>query len=130
MNSHSLNEVYKSKYVIIANDKFFNFFSYSLDKDKDLIRLLNSEVKLNKYLQSIYKKILINFKHKKVLGIHFRGTSYKRSAGHPLPATKKQMEELTKKILKEDDMCIYPYIYIYVYTYIHIYICIYIYIYM
>ena len=77
LNSHSLNEVYKSKYVIIANDKFFNFFSYNLDKDKELIRLLNSEVKLNKYLQSIYKKILINFKHKKVLGIHFRGTSYK-----------------------------------------------------
>ena len=104
LNSYSLNEVYKSKYVIIANDKFFNFFSYSIDKDKELIRLLNSEVKLNRYLQGIYKKSLIKFKHKKVLGIHFRGTSYKRSAGHPLPATKKQMEELTKKILKEDNI--------------------------
>ena len=65
---------------------------------------MNNNIKLNKYLQRIYEKTLEKFNNKKILGIHFRGTSYKRSAGHPLPATKKQMMEITKKILKDNDV--------------------------
>ena len=104
LNTFALNEVYKSKYVLVTSDKFFNFFSYNIDKDKDLIQLLNNNIKLNKYLKKMYKKILKKFNNKKILGIHFRGTSYKRSAGHPLPATKKQMNEIAKKILKDNDI--------------------------
>ena len=52
----------------------------------------------------MYKKTLKKFNKKKILGIHFRGTSYKRSAGHPLPATKKQMKEITEKILRDNDV--------------------------
>ena len=55
-------------------------------------------------MKNALQKILKKFKNKKVLGIHFRGTSYKRSAGHPLPATKKQMFELTNKLLDENDI--------------------------
>ena len=41
----------------------------------------------------------------KTLGVHFRGTSYKQSPGHPLiPATPKQMIKLVKNILKKDDI--------------------------
>ena len=104
LNLYTLNEVYKSKYVLVTNDKFFNFFSYNIDKDKELIQLLNDNIKLNKYLQKMYKKTLKKFNKKKILGIHFRGTSYKRSAGHPLPATKKQMKEITEKILRDNDV--------------------------
>ena len=104
LNSYSLDEVYKSKYVLVTSDKFFNFFSYNIDKDKELIQLLNKNIKLNKYLQKMYEKILKKFNKKKILGIHFRGTSYKRSAGHPLPATKNQMKEITNKILRENDV--------------------------
>ncbi len=104
LNSYTLNEVYKSKYVLVTSDTFFNFFSYNIDKDRELVQLLNNNIKLNKYLQKMYKKTLKKFNNKKILGIHFRGTSYKRSAGHPLPATKNQMKEITKKILKDNDV--------------------------
>ena len=104
LNNYSLSQVYQSKNVLITDNKFFNFFSYNIDKDSDLAELLNSEIKVNKYIEKCYTTIFKKFKNKKVLGIHFRGTSYKRSAGHPLPATKKQMFELTNKLLVENDI--------------------------
>ncbi len=104
LNEFSLEEVYKSKNVIITDNKFFHFFNYNIEKDNEMTGLLNSEIKINKYIKKLYLKSLEKFKNKKILGIHFRGTSYKRSAGHPLPATKKQMFEITKKLLKENDI--------------------------
>ena len=104
LNNYSLSQVYQSKNVLITDNKFFNFFSYNIDKDNELAELLNSEIKFNKYIKRCYTTIFKKFKNKKVLGIHFRGTSYKRSAGHPLPATKKQMFELTNKFLDENDI--------------------------
>lgn len=102
LNKFSLDIVYKSKKVLITSDKFFHFFSYNIDKDIELSELLRNKIKLNKYLKRIYSKFYKNFTNKNILGIHFRGTSYKRSAGHPLPATKQQMYELTKKIMKQN----------------------------
>ena len=37
----------------------------------------------------------------KILGVHFRGTSYKRSPGHPFPSTKKQMVQIIDFYLKK-----------------------------
>ena len=104
LNNYSLSQVYQSKNVLFTDNKFFNFFSYNIDKDNELAELLNSEIKFNKYIKRCYTTIFKKFKNKKILGIHFRGTSYKRSAGHPLPATKKQMFELTNKFLDENDI--------------------------
>ncbi len=100
LNEYSLSEVYNSKHVLITDNKFFHFFSYNIDKDNELIELLNTKIKINKYMSKCYLRALKKFKNKKILGIHFRGTSYKRSPGHPLPATKKQMYEMTNKLLK------------------------------
>ena len=36
------------------------------------------------------------------MGIHFRGTSYKGSAGHPFPATKIQIFNLINKLIKNE----------------------------
>jgi len=102
LNKFTLNEVYKSKNVLITDNKFFNFFSYNIDKDIQLSKLLRDRIIINKYLQRSYSKILKKFNNKNILGIHFRGTSYKRSAGHPLPATKKQMYNITKNILENN----------------------------
>ena len=102
ISDYSLNDVYKSKNVIITNDKFFHFFSYSIDLDSELVSLLQNKIKINNILYKTYKKISKKFDKKKILGIHFRGTSYKRSPGHPLPATKKQMFKITNKIIKEE----------------------------
>ncbi len=99
----TLNEIYKSKNVIITENKFYNFFSKWIDQDEDLVKILKEEIKFKKNIlrtsNFIKKKI---FKKKKILGIHFRGTSYKTSPGHPLPATKKQVFNLAKKVLEND----------------------------
>ena len=42
-----------------------------------------------------------NFKGKKILGVHFRGTSYKYGR-NPYPATVLQMKKEIKKIMKEN----------------------------
>ncbi len=102
LNDFKLDEVYKSKNVLITNNKFFRFFSYNIDKDLEMSKLLRSEIKPNRYLKKSFLKIKQKFKTENVLGIHFRGTSYKRSPGHPLPATKGQMYELAKKIIEKN----------------------------
>lgn len=104
LNRFTLNEVYKSKNVLITNNKFFHFFSYNIDKDIEISKLLRDKIVINKYLQRFYLKILKKFDNRIILGIHFRGTSYKRSAGHPLPATKKQMYNIIKGILNKNNI--------------------------
>ena len=102
LNKFSLDEVYQSKNVILTSNKFYHYFTYNIDKDQILCNFLQSEIKLKKHILKSYNKIISKFEGKKVLGIHFRGTSYKRSAGHPLPATKKQMLNITNKLLREE----------------------------
>ena len=102
LNKFSLEEVYKSKNVLITSDKFFHFFTYNIDLDDQMIKLLQTQIKINKILFKTYKRISKIFKGKKILGIHFRGTSYKRSPGHPFPATKRQMLEITENLVKNE----------------------------
>ena len=104
LNQYSLEEVYKSKNVLLSDNKFLHFFSYNIVEDEELTKLLNTEIKVNKYIDKCYLNALKKFKNKNILGIHFRGTSYKRTAGHPLPATKKQMYEITNKFLNVKDI--------------------------
>ncbi|MDC3125917.1 hypothetical protein OA418_03675 [Candidatus Pelagibacter sp.] len=102
LNDYSLDEIYQSQNVFITSDKFFHFFSYDMYLDKELTKILQNQITIKKNLFKIFKKISKPFNHQKILGIHFRGTSYKRSPGHPFPATKKQMFEITKKILAKE----------------------------
>ncbi len=102
LNDFPLKEVYQSQNVFITSDKFFHFFSYSIYQDVELTKILQNQIKIKKNLFKVFKKISEPFDHKKILGIHFRGTSYKRSPGHPFPATKKQMLEITKKVMLKE----------------------------
>jgi len=103
VSKFKLKEVYSSKKVIITSDKFFNFFEYDMESNifqGVLNKYLKIKSRFNKIIKKIYKK---NF-GKKTLGVHFRGTSYKQSAGHPFPATPYQMINLVKKIIKNDQI--------------------------
>ena len=103
VSKFKLKEVYSSKKVIITSDKFFNFFEYDMESNifqGVLNKYLKIKSRFNKIIKKIYKK---NF-GKKTLGVHFRGTSYKQSAGHPFPATPCQMINLVKKIIKNDQI--------------------------
>lgn len=102
LNNFSLKEVYQSKNVLITSDKFYNFFTYNMDLDIEATQILQNEIKINNILFKAYKKISQKFFNNKVLGIHFRGTSYKRSPGHPLPATIMQMYKITNNLIKNE----------------------------
>ncbi len=100
VSSFSLDEAYKSKKVIIVSDQFFHHFIYDMEHEdfKNIIK----DIKIKKkYLNICDKFIKKNF-GKKTLGVHFRGTSYKQSPGHPMPATEKQMLKLVKEVIKKD----------------------------
>ena len=104
ISKYELEEVYNSHKVIISSNNFYNFFNYHLE-DKSFKRLFDENIffknYLKRYVESFENKY---FRNDRVLGVHFRGTSYKTSAGHPLVPTKKQMFNLTNKILKENNL--------------------------
>ncbi len=104
LSEFKIEEIYKSKNVLITENTFYKFFDYSINSN-NLISIFNNEIFLKENLSKLINKIKKNiFKNKKILAIHFRGTSYKQSPGHPFPATKKQMIELTKEILNKENI--------------------------
>ena len=76
-------------------------YNYSF---KDIIQQIMYKIECHiplqylKFVQSYYKK---NIKGSKVLAIHYRGTSYKTSAGHPFPPTFKQMKYIIDKFISK-----------------------------
>ena len=48
LNDFTLEEVYQSQNVFITSDKFFHFFSYNMYLDKDLLKILQSQIKIKK----------------------------------------------------------------------------------
>ena len=98
LTEYKLSEIYKNKKFIITDNKFYPFFYYSMEEIPQVEGLLKG-IKLKK---DIKKMVSVFNIPPKTLGIHFRGTSYKRSPGHPFPATIKQMSTLVDKILNEN----------------------------
>ena len=105
LSNFTLEEVYKSRNVIITENTFYsrneNFFSNITDLSA-LVKILQNEIKLKaikkKLLDYLKKKIINN---KKTLGVHFRGTTYK-TAGVVYAATINQMINKINEILKDD----------------------------
>ena len=99
----SINEIYQSKNVYISSNLFHKSFFKDTNTD-ELRKYFRDNLKIKKR----YKKIVDffsekYFKNKKILGVHFRGTSYKRSPGHPLPATKKQILKRINQLQANND---------------------------
>ncbi len=101
VSQYNLEEVYKSNKVIIVSDTFFHHFEYNMESDK-FKNLILEHIQIKKRFLKISKKFIKKNFQKKTLGIHFRGTSYKQSPGHPLPATPEQMIRLVRKIIEKD----------------------------
>ena len=102
LSQFSLEEVYNSKNVIFTENNFYtkdhDFFA-NITESKDLINILKNDIKLKKskinLIKFIKKKL---FKDKKILGVHFRGTTYK-TAGVVYAATPNQMVNKINEIL-------------------------------
>ena len=102
LNNFELTEVYKSKNVIITNNKFYRNFYYNFLENEKLKQFFTKKIKVKKSLIKIYEKSYSNVENKKTRGIHFRGTSYKRTPGHPFPPTKDQILICVKKIIEKE----------------------------
>ncbi len=87
LNNYSLKEIYKSKNVFLSSTKFEK--NMSLDMTNDSISMYFKKIKLkNSIIKKVNKYIEKKFdKNNKILGVHFRGSTYKTARGHAFPAT-------------------------------------------
>jgi hypothetical protein len=105
ISPYSLDEVYKSKNIIITSSTFYSEidFSYNITDKKELLDIFYKHIKVKKNklktIQYLKKKL---FKDKKVLGVHFRGTGYKY-ARNPYPVTANQMINKINEILEKEN---------------------------
>ncbi len=102
LSKFKLKEIYQSKNVIITSNRFEKYFEQDLISNEIKIAFRENLKIKNKFKKIINIFINKNFNDKKVLGVHFRGTSYKGSAGHPFPATKIQIFNLINKLIKNE----------------------------
>ncbi len=104
VSKYSLKEVYSSQRVIITDGKtrgnflFDGYDKLSFDHKKIFYKFVKIKKSLINEKNNFIKK---NFKNKKILGIHFRGTDQKTAQRHPLPATKKQIINLIDSLDKK-----------------------------
>ncbi|MBD1157336.1 hypothetical protein IDH10_04155 [Pelagibacterales bacterium SAG-MED20] len=100
VSKDKIKDIYKSRKVIITDNTFYKKFKHSITKNK-LNKITKKYLKTKKefvlYANNFVKK---NFKDK-TLGIHYRGTSYKTSANHPFPPTKKQIIDRSRYLMKK-----------------------------
>ncbi len=104
-SNYKLSEVYKSKNVIFSRNDYHHKMEYRIHLEPKFNVFLNKEIKLqnryNEYLNLYFQKNQLH--DKKILGIHFRGTSYKTSRGHIFPATIEQMKKYVDELILLED---------------------------
>ena len=97
--TYDLESVYKSKNVYFSPNNLN--FRLEVFKKKNLKKIFDRYIKIN---DEILKTISIfekkNFKKKKILGIHFRGTDQKIAPNHAFPPTIFEIKNLIDKKLK------------------------------
>ena len=94
VSKYQISEIYKSKNVYFSPSRY-SFFLKDFKKKK-LKKVFDKYIIVNnKITQTVNNFVKKNFKNKYVLGIHFRGTDQKVSAGHASPPT---MYQITKII--------------------------------
>ena len=105
VSNYNLKEVYQSKNVVFSRDDFHHKMSYRIHLDKNFENFKNREISIKEKYTDFLKNFMNthNLNDKKILGIHFRGTSYKTSRGHILPATESQLKKHIDEILKKEN---------------------------
>ena len=87
LNNYSLDEVYKSKNVFLSATTFEK--NMSVDMTDETLSMHFKKIKLkDNIIKKTNKFIKKNFNKKnKILGVHFRGSTYKTARGHAFPPT-------------------------------------------
>ena len=102
VSNYKIDEIYKSKKIILTNNNFYKSFSHDIS-NREYRKLASKFVKVKKKFTIYADEFIKNNFEKKTLGIHYRGTSYKTSANHPFPATKKQIINYCEFLIKKYD---------------------------
>ena len=103
-SDYSLEDIYKSKNVIFSRSDFNKEMEYRIHLEPKFKKFIGKEINFKKnyisFVNEYFEKNELN--NKKILGVHFRGTSYKTSRGHILPATTSQMKKYVDQIIKKE----------------------------
>jgi len=86
LNNYRLVEVYKSKNVIFCDNHLQKNMIYDMTNKK--LKKFFNKIKINEKFIKQSNYLYSNFfnKNDKVLGLHFRGSTYKVARGHAFPA--------------------------------------------
>lgn len=106
INKYKLSDIYKSKFVIISDNKTYGQKEFDTFKNlsRDHYNIYKKKIKFKSYLLT-KSNLFINkhFKNQKVLGVHFRGTDMKTQERHPFPATISQIMNLINHEMRKNN---------------------------
>jgi len=103
INKFSLDEVYKSRFVITCSNKtnkikeFDSFSNLNIEHYKLFLKNFKLLPDIENEIKKFYRE---NFKNYKILGVHFRGSDMKNQERHPFPPSEKQIIAAIKFQLK------------------------------
>ena len=104
VSTSNLDEVYKSKNVILSRDDYHSEMSYQIHLENNFKQFKYKEILIKEtyynFLKNYFDKEGLN--NSKILGVHFRGTSYKTSRGHIFPSTIKQITKHLDSLLDKE----------------------------
>jgi hypothetical protein len=100
LSKYQLKDIYKSNKIIITNDEFYRSMTHKINT-KDFKKIKKFIKVKKRHIDFSNKFFNNNLKNKKVLGVHYRGTSYKSSANHPFPPTKEQVINKVDELIKK-----------------------------
>ena len=106
INKYKLSDVYKSKFVIISDNKTNGQKEFDAFKNlgQKHYNIYKKKIKFKSYIINKVNLFLEkNFKNQKVLGVHFRGTDMKTQERHPFPATTYQIINLINYEIKKNN---------------------------
>jgi len=103
-SQYNLDVIYKSKNVILSRDDYHAKMSYEIHIENDFKQFKNKEISIKKKYYKFLKEYFDreNLNHSKIIGVHFRGTSYKTSSGHIFPTTFKQISKHLDNLLDKE----------------------------
>ena len=101
INKYELKDVYKSSNLIFSNSKFQKKMPIDI-QDKKLNKVFN-KIKIKKKFTNQVKIFLKkNFLlHDNILGVHFRGSTYKTARRHSYPSTISEMIKNIDQLIKK-----------------------------
>ena len=103
VSKYELKDVYNSKSVILTSNFFESHMPIDMSLKKEFHKIIKKYIHINtditKEMKRLKKKYFKN--NDKILGVHFRGTTYKTARGHAFPIPPKLMKKNIDALIKK-----------------------------